>query len=514
MLHSDEASPTDTAQQQTAASDNSTNHSVLIVIDSYEQWAPYFTSESVITADAYLQNHSLSKYTPLIINLCSSMSYQSEGYYCSLLAHARKHRALPSIETLNQLDNEMVFTANHPTLRHCGCQSTMIAGLENDGYFLDLFFGKTEDPKMEKFGRAIFEQYPAPLLRVTLSNSQPSQVINIRNLSLDELNDSQQDLFADALDNFSKKVWRRPRSRKSSRYDLAIFHNPEENMPPSDKQALNLFLREAKKMDLNAELITEKDSSRILEFDALFIRQTTSVDNITYRLAQTAEQADMVVIDDPSSIILCTNKVYLKEILDSKSIASPHSKLIFRKNPLSFNELAKELGNTMVLKVPDGSFSVGIDKVGNETVYMEKLETLFKQSSILLAQEFVPTEYDWRIGVLNGEAIFACKYYMAHGHWQIYRHTASGHTRSGKFETMPVHHVPRRITKLAEKVAGSIGKGLYGVDLKESDKGLMVIEINDNPSIDHGVEDKILGSELYRIILREFIKRLDTKRNK
>jgi glutathione synthase/RimK-type ligase-like ATP-grasp enzyme len=321
-------------------------------------------------------------------------------------------------------------------------------------------------------------------------------------------------MFADSLDQFNRKVWRRPRSRKPARYDLAIFHKPEEPLPPSNKRALNLFLREAKKMDLNAELITEKDSGRLLEFDALFIRQTTSVDNITYRLAQAAEQADMVVIDDPSSIILCTNKVYLKEILDSKSIPSPRSKLIFRKNPLSFAELAHDLGNTMVLKIPDGSFSVGIDKVGSEAVYMEKLEALFQQSSILLAQEFVPTEYDWRIGVLNGESIFACKYYMALGHWQIYRHTASGNTRSGKCETLPVHLVPRRITRMAEKVAGSIGKGFYGVDLKESDKGLMVIEINDNPSIDQGVEDKILGSELYRIILREFVTRLDSKRNR
>ena len=319
--------------------------------------------------------------------------------------------------------------------------------------------------------------------------------------------------FADNLDRFNKKVWRTPPNRKPARYDLAIFHDPQEALPPSNKRALDLFVSEAKKMGLNAELLTEDDTGRLLEFDALLIRQTTAVDNITYKLAQTAEQADMVVIDDPSSIIRCTNKVYLKEFLFHKGIPMPRSELIFCKNPPVYEELATMLGRQMVLKIPDGSFSVGIHKVESEQQYLSKLEELYMRSSVLLVQEFLPTQYDWRIGVLNGEAIFACKYYMARGHWQIYRHTVNGSTRSGKCETIPVHLVPRRITKLAEKASAAIGKGFYGVDLKETENGLKIIEINDNPSVDHGVEDMILGNELYRIILREFVARLDAKRH-
>ncbi len=55
-----------------------------------------------------------------------------------------------------------------------------------------------------------------------------------------------------------------------------------------------------------------------------------------------------------------------------------------------------------------------------------------------------------------------------------------------------------------------MGKGLYGVDIKVVNDQPIIIEINDNPSIEHGVEDKILGNELYRIILREFVNRLNT----
>lgn len=488
-------------------------NNVIVVVDSYEQWAPYYSSDSVLTVDTYLQDEKYSTSSYLVINLCSDLSYLSEGYYCSLLAQARKHRVLPSIETLNRLDCNISVKVDHTLPPHCSCQCNLGSDNENGGYVLDLFFGKAEDKAFDKIGRAIFDHYPAPLLRVTISSTKPYQINGICNLSLEELDDHQQDLFADNLDRFNKKVWRGPRNRKPARYDLAIFHDPLETLPPSNKRALALFVSEAKKMGINAELLTEEDSGRLLEFDALFIRQTTAVDNITYRLAQAAEQAGMVVIDDPSSIIRCTNKVYLKEFLDHKGIPTPRSKLIFCKNPPSYEELALILGHCMVLKIPDGSFSVGIHKVESEKQYVAKLEELCMRSSVLLVQEFMPTEYDWRIGVLNGESIFACKYYMARGHWQIYRHTASGSTRSGKFETIPVHLVPRRITKLAEKASAAIGKGFYGVDLKETENGLNVIEINDNPSVDHGVEDMVLGAELYRIILREMAVRLDAKRN-
>ncbi len=60
----------------------------------------------------------------------------------------------------------------------------------------------------------------------------------------------------------------------------------------------------------------------------------------------------------------------------------------------------------------------------------------------------------------------------------------------------------------ALKAAALIGKGLYGVDLKVVDGRPVVIEINDNPSIDHEVEDEVLGDELYYRIVNYFINKL------
>ncbi len=486
-------------------------NTVLIIIDSVDQWAPYYQTESVITPIQYLQNEDLSRGQHLVINLCSDISYHSEGYYCSLLAQARKHKVIPSVETLSRLDSTTPLKLDSSLMKLCRCHERKPDEQRVEDFDLDIFFGKCQDPRLERLARFLFDQYPAPLLRVSFSGGQPAQISRIRPLSLKELDDTQQDLFADSLDQFNRKVWRQPRSKKPARYDLAIFHDPEEAFPPSNKSALNLFVSEAKKMNINAELITEQDSARLMEFDALFIRQTTAVNHITYQLAQAARQADMVVIDDPTSIIRCTNKVYLKELLDNASIPAPKSRLLFKAKPLAYEELAAELGGTMVIKIPDGSFSLGVKRVASSEEYAATIEPLFAHSSILLAQEYIPTEYDWRIGVLNGECIYSCKYFMARGHWQIYHHKSSGCTRAGRVETIPVHMVPKTVTRLAVKVSASIGKGLYGVDIKNGGEKALVIEVNDNPSIDHGIEDKILGNELYRIILREFTQQLTRK---
>jgi glutathione synthase/RimK-type ligase-like ATP-grasp enzyme len=64
----------------------------------------------------------------------------------------------------------------------------------------------------------------------------------------------------------------------------------------------------------------------------------------------------------------------------------------------------------------------------------------------------------------------------------------------------------------ALKAAGLIGDGLYGVDLKETEQGeVLVIEVNDNPSVDSGVEDKVAGDDLYDTILSEFMRRIERR---
>ena len=104
----------------------------------------------------------------------------------------------------------------------------------------------------------------------------------------------------------------------------------------------------------------------------------------------------------------------------------------------------------------------------------------------MIAQEFVPTSFDWRIGVLGGEAIFACQYRMARGHWQVVKYRDGKSQLEGGFSAIPLDRVPHGVIETAVKGANLMGDGLYGVDMKQTDKGLYVIEVNDNPDVNHG----------------------------
>jgi glutathione synthase/RimK-type ligase-like ATP-grasp enzyme len=58
------------------------------------------------------------------------------------------------------------------------------------------------------------------------------------------------------------------------------------------------------------------------------------------------------------------------------------------------------------------------------------------------------------------------------------------------------------------RAASLIGDGLYGVDLKETPDGVFVIEINDNPNLEHGIEDAVSKSDLWNRLTRWFTTRI------
>ena len=63
------------------------------------------------------------------------------------------------------------------------------------------------------------------------------------------------------------------------------------------------------------------------------------------------------------------------------------------------------------------------------------------------------------------------------------------------------------------KATKLIGRGLYGVDLKEVNGKPHVIEVNDNPNLDAGYEDAVLKEELWSRIAGVFLKRIEAVRN-
>lgn len=362
---------------------------------------------------------------------------------------------------------------------------------------------------MDRPARHLFERFAAPLLRVSI-NFGPNLRVRVARMGLNDVSADERDFFEDALSHYVSEGWRKPVAARKYRWDLAILVDPNEPLPPSDKEAIKRFGKAAGKLGINSELISHNDMTRLTQFDALFIRETTAIDHPTYRMASLAEREGLVVMDDPKSILRCCNKVFLHDAFAYSQVPSLKTKVVGDASEETLEMLEGMFGYPMVIKLPESSFSLGVFKVDNREALTQRLQDLLTNTALVLVQEFCFTEFDWRIGVLNGKPIYACRYHMARKHWQIYNHGAA-RSKSGGFDAMPTFEVPTKVLAAAVKACAVVGNGLYGVDLKQRGESVYVIEVNDNPSIDHGVENRYLGDELYMIVMSEFAARLETR---
>jgi glutathione synthase/RimK-type ligase-like ATP-grasp enzyme len=488
---------------------------LLIVVENEKDWKPYYPSERLVSAKDYLfGEHRDGPAGTRVINLCRSYRYLSVGYYCSLLAEARGHKVIPTVRTINDLSKRAIYSLETEDLDALLQRELGRAGAKSEAALtLDIYFGRTSHAALADFARQIFETFTAPLLRVELRHQGKWRISGIKAGSLHRLEDNQEDAFANALDAFSSQVWRKARARKRYRYDLAVLVDPEEKLPPSNRKALKSFQKAGRDLGIDVELIGRAQYAELAEYDALFIRETTAISDHTYRFAKKAESEGLVVMDDPSSILRCTNKVYLADLLRTNDLATPQTRILHVDQRRMLDTLGEELGLPLVLKIPDGSFSRGVIKVEEAGKLRGAAEELFRRSDLILAQEYLYTDYDWRIGVLNNKAIYACQYFMSKGHWQIFEHQAGGRVKEGDARAFPTTEVPRSVIRLATRAASLIGDGLYGVDIKQSGDRAVVIEVNDNPNLDAGVEDGYLGDDLYRIVMEEFLRRMELRRH-
>jgi glutathione synthase/RimK-type ligase-like ATP-grasp enzyme len=442
-----------------------------------------------------------------VVNLTRDTSYGSAGYYASLLAEARGHRVIPSVRCLQDLSRRAIYGADLEDLdgevARVLAEGAGGAGGENPSVLL--FFGEAPAPELQRVARSLFEAFPAPILRVGFRRRDAWEIASVKPAGLRALPTEERPRFRDALERFLGRRWRNPRPRRPARWDLAILQDPDEKLPPSDRAALDAFERAARRAGMEPELITRRDLPRLAEFDALFIRETTAVDHHTWRFARRASAEGLVVIDDPDSILRCTNKIFLTELLQRAKVPIPPSVIVGREDL----DRAATLGFPLVLKVPDGAFSLGVFKVRNAEELRLRAGELFARSELLLAQAYTPTTFDWRVGVLAGEPLFVCRYHMSRGHWQILNHAEEGAAAEGEVDTLAVEDAPPAVVATAVKAARLIGDGLYGVDLKQTPEGVFVIEVNDNPNIDAGYEDAVLGDALYDRIVGEFLRRLE-----
>lgn len=272
-----------------------------------------------------------------------------------------------------------------------------------------------------------------------------------------------------------------------------------------EAEALQNFKQAAERMGHEFNFMFRNGLSEIPKYDSVFIRATTDPLYTAYVVSKTAWELGLKVIDDPESIRICANKIHQYRLFEKFNV--PHIPTLFLNKEefhhRQISEIFKLFGKPVVLKAPYTSFSKYVEKVACETSFRDVAKRFFRRSDFLVVQKFMPSSFDWRVGVLNNEVLYVCKYMMPKGKWK------HGVKRKGKPSfvwgrtvSLKRDNAPQKLKETALKACEAVGRGLYGVDIKEINGEYVVVEVNDNPSIYRGYED-LRDKDIYEKIIKQ-----------
>jgi len=259
----------------------------------------------------------------------------------------------------------------------------------------------------------------------------------------------------------------------------------------------------AQRLGHRMDVLFRTDMYKIPEYDSIFIRALTDPLNSAFVASRMAQIHGLRVIDDPDSIIICCDKVNMYRHLIKAEVPMPETVFLQQAdiNQQEGTRLLEEMGSPLVLKAPNSSFSMYVDRVNTPLEFVKVGRRFLRRADRIVAQKFVPSTFDWRVGVLAGEILYVCQYHIPKSRWKILTYTDKGQTIYGRLRTFGTNEVSPRLLTTAINAAAAIGNGLYGVDLKQLDDDFVVIEVNDNPTISEGEEDQ-KAPHLYERLVR------------
>lgn len=269
-----------------------------------------------------------------------------------------------------------------------------------------------------------------------------------------------------------------------------------------EMNALMRLIQVARKLGHRADFLFRPDMYKIPQYDAIYIRALTDPLNSAYVASRTAEMHGVRVIDDPDSIRVCCDKVNMYRHVIAGGVAIPDTRIVERQemNLDQGARLIRDLGTPVILKAPNSSFSMYVEKASTPAEIVTVGKRFLRRADRIIAQRFVQSSFDWRVGVMGGEPLYVCQYVIPKKRWKILSYTPEGRAVYGQVKGIPLAQAPVALLETAVRAADSVGKGLYGVDLKQIGDEYVVIEVNDNPTINAGDEDQVNGDLYERLI--------------
>ena len=173
----------------------------VILVDQPKDLPNAETPHKVITTSEYLARPRLfDTARPKLVNLARSYAYQSKGYYASLLAEARGHRVVPTVETMLELREQKLYEHALPELEDELNRCARRVDFQPEGELkLLVCFGISRDDRFESFGRLLFDWFRCPALEVIIEPGEWLSIDRIRPRNITRLANGEGEFLRESL---------------------------------------------------------------------------------------------------------------------------------------------------------------------------------------------------------------------------------------------------------------------------------------------------------------------------
>lgn len=214
-------------------------------------------------------------------------------------------------------------------------------------------------------------------------------------------------------------------------------------------------------------------------FDAVIPRVGASVTFYGTAVVRQFEMMNVFSVNSSRGIVHSRDKLRCLQVLSKEGIGLP--KTVFTNYSRNVEHVVESAGGApVVLKLLEGTQGLGVVLAENQNAAQSVLEAFNGLKARVIVQEFIKEAKgaDIRAFVVDGEVVGAMKRQGKDGEFRSNLH------RGG---TATILELSEEEKRTAIKAADAVGLGVAGVDLLQSSRGPLVLEVNSSPGLE-GIE--------------------------
>lgn len=222
------------------------------------------------------------------------------------------------------------------------------------------------------------------------------------------------------------------------------------------------------------------DGNELANVDAIIPRIGASVTFFGASIVRQFEMAHTFTVNSSIAIVRSRDKLRSLQIFSKHGVNIP--KTIFARHPKDIDKVIAQVGGApVIIKLLEGTQGIGVVLAETRKAAKSVIEAFHGLNANILVQEFIKEAggADLRVLVLDGKVIAAMKRQGADGEFRSNLHRGGSST---------IVKLSRAEKKAAIDAAKAMGLQFAGVDLLQSERGPLILEVNSSPGLE-GIEN-------------------------